>query len=428
MSVSKLGLRGNLALALGNLARKLSVTFGRGSGGVIGGRVALKVDPRIFEKMCAGKTVILITGTNGKSTTTKMTRKAVGALGEVASNTLGDNMLTGALTALMNMPQAPYAVIEVDEMHLPAIASQAKPVGFILLNLSRDQLDRVGEIAKVERRLRQAVSDNPNAFVVANCDDPLVASAAWGAKEVIWVSAGCNWKADSTSFPRTGTAVLRDRDSEHWYVADHPEYSRPAPSWWVESGYVHADSIPDVPATGYRLDLAVPGRANQGNAAQALAAAVRLGVKPEEALAGIRQVEQVAGRYAKLSVGNRQIRILLAKNPAGWQESLTMINKEADTVIVAVNGQIPDGKDLSWLWDVSFENLHGIKKIVACGERGADLAVRLRYADLQCELMDSPWHAVNQADPGTVDVLANYTAFRDFKTALSNAGLWREKL
>lgn len=428
MSVNKLGFRGRLALTLGNLARKTSVMLGRGSGGVIGGKIALKTDPKLFEKMCAGKTIVLVTGTNGKSTTTKMTRKALGKFGDVASNTLGDNMFFGALSALMSMPNTDYAALEVDEMHLPAIAAKSKPAGFILLNLSRDQLDRVGEIAKVEKRIRQAVDENPQAFVVANCDDPLIASASWESPETIWVAAGCNWKADSTTFPRTGTAVIRDPQSDQWYVADHPEYTRPEPDWWVKDGKVYKQDAEGENPQGWPLNLKVPGRANQGNAAQAIAAAHRLGVPIDQAVAQVEKVEQVAGRYAKIDVDGKHIRILLAKNPAGWQESLTMINTKADTVVVAVNGQVPDGKDLSWLWDVSFENLKDAKHVVACGERGADLAVRLSYAGVESELMENPWEVIKALPSGTVDLLANYTAFRDFKTALTNAGLWREKL
>lgn len=419
MSAKKIGVRGRIALLAGKLARVVSIALGRGSGGMIGGRVAFKIDPQILRKVSRNCQVVLVTGTNGKSTTTKMTRYAVGKIGTVTSNVLGDNMESGALTSLLKNPNAPFAVIEVDEMRLPIIAADTKPAGFILLNLSRDQLDRVGEITKVEQRLRQAVTENPQAIVVANCDDPLIASAAWNAPNVVWVSAGCSWSGDSTTFPLTGTTVIRTKDS--WQVASHPEYTRPQPDWFLSG-----NKLTGPVGTG-ELKLQVPGRANLGNAAQAVAMAVALGVKLPDAIAAVGEVQQVAGRYAQIDIKGRLTRMILAKNPAGWQESLTMIDPSATSVVIAVNGQIADGKDLSWLWDVDFETLSHIPHVVACGERGADLAVRLRYAGVECDLVPTVWEAVMSLPEGPLDLLANYTAFRDFKLVLAQAGLWREE-
>ena len=416
-------IRANLAAGAGRLAGRLSRLTGHGAGGMVGGRVALKIEPNLMEEFSKGRQVVLVTGTNGKSTTTKMTAQALATLGPVAANLGGDNMTNGIMTALLESPDAPYAVLEVDEMHLPQIVAATNPKAIILLNLSRDQLDRVGEIGAVEARLREAVSLAPEAAIIANCDDPLVASAAWDAPNVQWVSAGTAWHSDSTTFPRTGTQVVRGDD--HWTVVGTDEYSRPAPDWTFDpldpdEGETFRITGPNGQAFDVRLQL--PGRANRGNATQAAAAANWLGVKPEALSQSLGEVSGVAGRYQTYDVDGRQARLLLAKNPAGWQEALTMIPADAEQVIISVNGQVPDGEDLSWLWDVDFSRISQIapKTVIASGERSADLAVRLAYAGVECDRIPSPLEAIKAMEPGAVEVLANYTSFRDLKKEIES--------
>ena len=207
-----LSARARAALLAGLGARAASKAMGRGAGGMFGGRVALRVNPEMIEDLSAGKRCVLITGTNGKSTTTKMVASALSAVGRVAGNLGGDNMQTGVATALMVGRDAHLAALEVDEMNMPDIAGRVSPEAIVLLNLSRDQLDRVGEIGTVEKRLRDAVNANPQATIIANCDDPLVVSAAWDAPKVVWVAAGAPWKDDAVSFPRTATLIERHGD------------------------------------------------------------------------------------------------------------------------------------------------------------------------------------------------------------------------
>lgn len=422
-------IRSRLAAGVGRLARATSRALGRGSGGMIGGEVALALSPRVLADLSRGRRCVTVTGTNGKSTTTRMVRAALSTRGEVASNVNGDNMPPGLVTALMESPTAPFAALEVDEMHLPLVAADVDPAVMVLLNLSRDQLDRVGEIGTVERRLRSAVDTHPGAVVVANCDDPLIASAAWDSDHVVWVAAGAGWGADSVGFPRGGRVVRTDGP---WHVVDAPAaFARPDPQWWLEEarpGSAGADgaSAVLVGPGGIREDLhlALPGVANLGNAAQAVAAAVALGVDAHEAVTAVSGVSEVAGRYSVHEVDGRLVRVMLAKNPAGWQEAMTMVDPEVDQVVVAVNGQVPDGQDLSWLWDVDFSALETGRQrtVVACGERGADLAVRLEYDGLHCRRVDTPMEAIELCRPGKVELLANYTAFRDLKRVLDSRG------
>ena len=208
VSMTSLTLRSRVAIAAGTSASWASRRLGRGSGGMIGGKVALKLAPNLLADLAAHRCSAVVSGTNGKSTTTRLLRAALFAIGEVASNTNGDNMTPGITTALMRS-HAPLAALEVDEMHMPVVSRFVNPQAIVLLNLSRDQLDRVGEIGAVERRLRKAVNEHPDSIVIANCDDPLIASAAWDSPNVQWVAAGHAWMGDSTAFPRGGRVMIR---------------------------------------------------------------------------------------------------------------------------------------------------------------------------------------------------------------------------
>ena len=157
------------------------------------------------------------------------------------------------------------------------------------------------------------------------------------------------------------------------------------------------------------------------NALEALAAAVAMGVDPQAACRAMSEVVEVAGRYSTYEIHGRLARLMLAKNPAGWQEAMYMIDPSVDQVVVAINGQVADGQDLSWLWDVDFSVLGAPhRKVYACGERGADLAVRLEYAGVHCELFPLPMDALQSCIPGRVEILLNYTALRDFKRVLDS--------
>jgi lipid II isoglutaminyl synthase (glutamine-hydrolysing) len=369
---------------------------------MIGGLVAMTLDRSILRQLGTGRRSVVVTGTNGKSTTTRMTAAALGTLGSVATNAEGANMDAGLVAALAADRDAGHAVLEVDEMHVPHVADAIEPAVIVLLNLSRDQLDRVGEINVIERRLREGLARHPQAVVVANCDDVLMTSAAYDSANVVWVAAGGSWAADSVSCPRSGEMIVRDQG--HWYSTG-ADFKRPSPHWWFDDQNLYG---PDGLALPMRLTL--PGAVNRGNAAQAVAAAVALGVDPTAAVAAVSGVDEVAGRYRTVRVGAHTVRMLLAKNPAGWQEAMGMVDRHAAGVVIAVNGRVPDGEDLSWLWDVRFEHLEDTA-VVAAGERGTDLAVRLGYAGVEHTLVHDTVAAIASCPPGRVEVVANYTAF-----------------
>ena len=401
---------------------------------MIGGLVGGAIDPQLMASLGAGKDgkkrpTVLATGTNGKSTTTRMLASAVRSAATVCTNEGGDNMDAGVISALLAGRDAEALVLEVDELHVPSIAEKLDADVLVLLNLSRDQLDRVGEINKIERALRACVEARPHMQIIANCDDVSVTSAAWDSPNVQWVSAGFGWTGDSTSCPRTEGAIIHRTGEDgvvDWYAAkklpDGREFRRPTPDWRItEEGLI------DREGQLHPMNLTLPGNANRGNATQAVAAAVAVGellhrpIPTEQAIAAAEKVDNVAGRYSVVRFGDHEVRLMLAKNPAGWQEALSMVDRTADSLVISVNGQVADGQDLSWLWDVRFENFEGVH-VVAAGERGTDLAVRLGYAAVEHNLIKDTVEAIRSCPPGRVEVLANYTAFRDLKRVLDKEG------
>ena len=413
----RMSLRSRIACQAADLATWASQKTGRGAGGMIGGLVANAIDPNLLAQLGQGRPTVLVTGTNGKSTTTRMLAHALESRYSVATNEGGDNMDAGVISALLAGRDKDVIALEVDELHVPNIAEKLDADVLVLLNLTRDQLDRVGEINKIERALRACVEARPDMTVIANCDDVQVTSVAWDAPNVVWVSAGAGFVGDSTSCPRTGGHIVRSEDD--WYAVkklpDGREFRRPEPTWWVDKdGLGHAgETLP--------MNLQLPGRANRGNAAQAIAAAVVMDVPVADALRAAEEVTDVAGRYSLVEFEGRTLRLMLAKNPAGWQEALSMIDRGVDSVVIAVNGQVADGQDLSWIWDVRFEDFEG-QQVLAAGERGTDLAVRLGYAGVRHTLIKDTVDAVLACPPGRVEVLANYTAFRDLKRELERRG------
>lgn len=394
--------RTGVAVAAGRLTAWVSRSAGLGSGGMIGGRVTLKLDPLALRRLSRDRTVLLVTGTNGKTTTSLMLSRALAMLGDVASNSDGANMPDGVTAALTASPAAPFAVLEVDETYLPWVAEQVQPAVVVLLNLSRDQLDRVGEVRGTEREFRAVIGRLPHAVVVANCDDVLVTSAAMDAAHPIWVSTGRLWRDDSVSCPRCGRAVCHVMDQ--WSCGCG--LTRPEPDWSLVGDQL---STPDNQVIS--LGLRLPGDANRANAALALAAADSAGVVPQVAVTSLRTISDIGGRYRTIERPRHSVHLMLAKNPAGWAETLPVL-VENTPVVIAVNGREADGRDMSWLWDVPFERLRG-QHIVAAGERSADLAVRLRYADIEYHWEPDPMRAIDSLDPGAVELVANYTAFRE---------------
>jgi UDP-N-acetylmuramyl tripeptide synthase len=390
-------------LATAGLSRRL----GLGAGSIIGGRVTLALDRHALRRLAAGRRVVLVSGTNGKTTTSHLVAAAVRTAGRVAHNAGGSNMADGAVAALAEAQDTEYAVIEVDELHLAAVAKAVHPAVVVLLNLTRDQLDRATEVGAIASAVGQALAQHPDTVVVANADDPMVVSAAKLATRSVWVAAGASWLGDATTCPRCGQTLAFTESS--WECGCG--LARPIPQWWIDDGKAcTTDAV-------LPLDIRLPGQVNLSNATMALAAACAIGVPADQAASALREVDVVAGRYAVVHRGSQQLRMLLAKNPAGWAGMASMLT-EPRPLLVVINAREADGRDTSWLWDVPFEQLTS-RPVVASGERAADLGVRLSYAGLEHQTVPDPLAALAALPAGELDVVANYTAFHHVRRRLS---------
>jgi UDP-N-acetylmuramyl tripeptide synthase len=436
----------------------LSRTLGRGSGTVVGGRMGLAVDSTLLASLARGMRVALVTGTNGKTTATRLLVAALaGDLAPLASNDTGANMPAGQVAALVASPRAVGAVLEVDESYLGQLIETTAPRVVILLNLSRDQLDRIAEVRMLVDRWRTALgrlgqsSDRgeDGTVVVANADDPMVVWAAMAAPCVRWVGAGQVWHDDAVGCPACGGRI--EFGSGGAWACDRCEFARPDRDAWLDDRQL-------VLADGVRLsvDLELPGRFNRANAAMvALAAPFMLdGDGPGEGsvprtsldtiLSRMARVNQVAGRFSSTMWKDREVRLLLAKNPAGWTAIFDLLDEDGahdGPVVLSINARTADGLDTSWLWDVPFERLVG-RSVVATGDRRLDLAVRLRYAEVAHTVVSDPLMALDRAveiqagrdsplvptDPSAspsgmtrprpIEFLGNYTAFADLRRQL----------
>jgi lipid II isoglutaminyl synthase (glutamine-hydrolysing) len=435
--------RTHMAAIVGGAVGALSRATGHGSGSVVGGHAVLAIDPRALERLSAGREVALVSGTNGKTTTTKLLSTALAAGrggGErtVVTNLLGANLPTGLAAALAAGTPGATAVLEVDEAWLASVCTRTQPKLLVLLNLSRDQLDRNNEVRHVAHRWREACRlAGPGSVVVANADDPLVVWAASAAPRVTWVGAGLRWNHDAAGCPQCGGPVQFEPVPVRADVAAPGSisnasgsndagwrcgacgFSRPSPDIWLGPEGVHEGRVLFGSGQQFSLPLGLPGRCNQANAAMALAGAIALGADIDPAMAAMGSVHEVAGRYATVLVGATRCRLLLAKNPAGWAEVFDMVAPAPAPLVISINARTADGHDPSWLWDVPFEWLRG-RRVVATGERRLDLAVRLHYAEVEHTLEPGPVAAVQAAGARELDVVANYTAFHQFLAHLRN--------
>lgn len=400
----RLSVRTVLALRAGRLAGLVSRRAGVGAGVTIGGRVALAMAPRALAELAAGRGACVISGTNGKTTTTRLIAGAVGGAGRaVVSNATGANLASGLASALGAGDRAALPVLEIDEAVLPRVIGALDPGLVVLTNLSRDQLDRYGEVGTVAGRWREMLQGRPGQQVVANAADPLVVWAASPAATT-WVDTGVTWREDATVCPACGALL---EWSAGGFVSECG-FRQPAAEVTLRGGVVSAGG------EEVALQLALPGRWNQANAAMALAACRALGLPLDAAARSMAAVREVSGRQATWALaGGRRARLLLAKNPAGWSEVLSYLAASRAGVVLVLNCQIADGKDPSWLWDVPFELLagRGPGRVAASGERVLDLAVRLQYAGVDPIVEQDPLRAAEAVGGDDVEVVATYSAF-----------------
>ena len=405
-------------------ARWASRVTGRGAGAMIGGLVAMTLDRSILRQLGAGRRSVVVTGTNGKSTTTRMTAAALATLGPVATNAEGANMDAGLVAALAGARDAELAALEVDEMHVPHVADAVDAAVVVLLNLSRDQLDRVGEINHIERTLRGGLARHPDAVVVANCDDVLMTSAAYDSPNVVWVAAGGGWAGDSVSCPRTGEIIVREQTTGTRPARrpmSGPEALRPpaATAALVVRRHAHprtrrAGAADDAVAARARSTAATPPRPSPPRWPWA--------PTPPQRWRRCRRSTRSRAATGPCSSARTPRGCCWPRIPAGWQEALSMVDKRRRGC--GDRGQRAGPRRRGPVLAVGrpLRALRATPEVVAAGERGTDLAVRLGYAGVEHTLVHDTVKAIASCPPGHVEVIANYTAFLQLNRSWSAHG------
>jgi UDP-N-acetylmuramyl tripeptide synthase len=401
--VTRASARTRVAVTAGRATGWLSRVTGRGQGATISGRVMNRIAPGALAELARDQHVTLISATNGKTTTTRFLAAALRADDRpLVTNATGANLTSGIAPILASAQGPGTAVLEVDERVLPRVVDPLRAELLVLGNLSRDQLDRYGEVHAVGGAWRRVAEQHPGLAVVANAADPHVVWAAEPAATV-WVDLGAGWRNDAATCPRCGALLHWD---DRGFECGSCRFAPPATRNRLDGDVLVLDGE-RVPLT-----LALPGRWNLANAALAVTAAVtQFGIDAAVAARAAAGVETVAGRYMRVPLGDgRYARVLLAKNPAGWTEVLHYLADRPGSVVIAVNARVADGKDPSWLWDVPYELLRG-HATAAAGDRCLDVAVRLRYAEVDHVVRADPIAAARELPGDEVHIVASYTQF-----------------
>ncbi len=466
------------AILAARAAQFASRTLKRGGGSTMPGVVARRTDPAVLKKLSKRlrRGSAAITGTNGKTTTTRMVSKILRTAGvRAVNNSTGANLVTGVTAALVSdaslsgRPASEMGLFEVDEASVPRVAEEAQLSLLAVLNLFRDQLDRYGELSYTAEVIASAFPDLPqDGSVVLNADDPLVASLGRGAKNPVFFgvedpalnTGTLQHIADSKDCPVCGTALRYEAvyfGHIGVYGCPNCSFAHPEPAYRATrvrmDGPAGTGFLLTTPGGEYEARIGLPGLYNVYNALAAAAVAIEAGVKPEDVIRGLREFEGAFGRVERVRAEEKEVFLLLIKNPVGFNEILRTFvaspAKEANAdraghVLIAINDNDADGRDVSWLWDVDFEMLTeagttggAAPRFYITGIRAEDMAVRLKYADLPVHSVipdrKKALLAALDATPSgeTLYVLPTYTAMLELRKTLSDLGythpFWEDK-
>jgi UDP-N-acetylmuramyl tripeptide synthase len=432
----------------------LSRRLGAGGGTTIPGKLLAQLDPGAIDRLAAGLTdgTAVVSATNGKTTTTAMAAEILRPRHRLAHNAAGANLVSGVASALLADPDAELGLFEVDEGALPELLRRLRPRAVCLGNLFRDQLDRYGELELVAERWRSAIDGLPEeASLVFNADDPQLAAVAeghprsvsFGLDDPRVARPALQHAADSKYCVRCGmpyayAAVYVGHLGDYRCPRGHHE--RPPLELAGREVALHGlDSASfrlDTPEGSREVELRLPGLYNVYNALAAAALARALGAGLDEIAAGLERFSAAFGRFERIAVRDKQVLLLLIKNPAGANEAVrTLVDGGAPRVlVVALNDEIADGRDVSWIWDVDFEPLlPGLERLIASGGRAAELALRFRYGGLDedaIELEPDLGTALDRGleltpTGGELVLLPTYTAMLGLQRLLAARGLAR---
>jgi UDP-N-acetylmuramyl tripeptide synthase len=446
-------IRKTAAVWAGKATGALSRISRSGGGTTLPGDIARAIDPKVLTKLSQDLTYgsIVITGTNGKTTTSRLvTWLLEGAGHKVVSNRAGANLIFGVTAAALDRAgadgrlRADWGVFEIDEASLPRAVEEIKPKVTLVLNLFRDQLDRYGELESIARRIESALSALPEgSTAILNADDPRVAEIGLGlTRAPLWIGLDdvrvatheLPHAADARTCPKCGASLIFSAvyvGHDGVYHCPNNDFKRPNPSITARniqlpSFYRFSAGIEHV-----QVDVQLGGLYNVYNVLAAVAVARKVGLKPDYIAERLRAFRAAFGRQERVEFRGRILNLVLSKNPAGFNETLrTAIDLANGTnFLIALNDRKADGTDVSWIWDVDFEHLKGrASAVVPAGNRAHDLAVRLKYAGVPAaEPETDPGRALDLLIKVTKEgdichLLCTYTAMLDLRAELVRRG------
>ena len=457
-----MGLKGSLAQKLGRATSWGLRDVLHRTGSQLPGRVALAVDSHLIAEL-AGKLTqgsVMVCGTNGKTTTNNVVADALEASGaRVVCNRAGANMAPGVAAALLGDDAADWAVIEVDELSTIEIVPQLRPRYFVLLNLFRDQLDRAGEIDRVQDVIVAALAASPDTTLVVCGDDPLsvdvaLRAQASGTKVVSFgVAEDLHLPADRVPEARfcqvCGSELVYEYRTYAQLGAFHcpnGDFGRPKLDWRASNVAVGRTGV-GFDVSGANIDHTVRVHAGLGgvymvyNLLAAFVVAHLTGVDIETFQHALDNFHPRNGRLQHFVVDGREVVLNLAKNPTGFNQniSLMLADDRPKAAFFIINDNYNDGKDISWIWDVDFERLapgaargaghtvgEGDIAVVAGGHRADDVRVRMKYAGIAAPLASDVREALAAVDGLPAErplyVLANYSALWPARSELKKLG------
>ncbi len=425
------------------------------------GRVARAVEPRLLrlvsQRLALGS--VVVAGTNGKTTTAHLLAHIMRALGHrPVHNRAGANLAAGIASALVEhadlcgRPTGDLGIFEVDEATVPRVVPALAPRVAVFTNLFRDQLDRYGEIDYIAGLWRSTGVALTSDFVrVANADDPLVYEAVrelpgrlvtFGIEDERYARPAIEHTAEARYCYRDGTPYVYAIT----YFGHMGRYHcpacgarRPMPDVSARdlmlAGPDGAEMTLHAGGEAARIRTVLPGLYNVYNVLAAAAAALQLGASLPGVRDALASFAPAFGRAERMAVDGREIQMLLVKNPAGFNEVLRTVlaSGALPVILIAINDQIADGRDVSWLWDVDVEMLAGqVGRVVVSGIRAEDMAVRLQYAGIPAEVIEVEHaydqalrRALDRAGTGRLFVLPTYTAMLALRSVLERWGAVR---
>jgi UDP-N-acetylmuramyl tripeptide synthase len=443
-----------LEMAAARGVAALSRRLGAGGGTTIPGRLLAFLDPAAIDRLAARLTAgsALVSATNGKTTTTAMAAEILRPSYRLGHNAAGANLVSGVASSLLASPEAELGLFEVDEGALPELLQRLRPRAVCLGNLFRDQLDRYGELELVAERWREALGDIPEETrVVFNADDPQLAavgesrpnSLAFGLDDPRVARPSLQHAADSKYCIRCG-APYEYAAAYVGHLGDYRcprgHHARPALAVAAREieleGLERASFLLTSPEGSRRIELRLPGLYNVYNAVAAASLTLALGAELDEIASGLERFSAAFGRFERIAVGDKRILLLLIKNPAGANE---VVRTLADggvprVLVVALNDEIADGRDVSWIWDVDFEPLlPGLERLVVSGGRAEELGLRFRYGGLADHAIEVERDLARALDRGLeltpaggeLVVLPTYTAMLGLQGIVAGRGLTR---